>query len=74
LDNASVIQSFATSKTEEFKSFFLTHLNGIGTVISRLRDEAGRLVRVDGFPSGVVATTSSLRASLAMMTAAGKLA
>jgi len=56
--------------------FFLTRLNGIGTV--HFKDagaEGSRLRGIDGFPSGTVRDSFRLPcASLAMMTAAGKLA
>jgi hypothetical protein len=70
------MQSFATSETEEFRSFFLTRLNGIGTVIFGVAGaRRSRLRGIDGFPSGAVATTFGFPcASLAMMTTAGKLA
>jgi hypothetical protein len=75
-NHASVIQSFATSKTEEFRSFFLTRLDGIGTVVVELRGRGG--VGCAALMDFRQALSRQLPAcpcaSLAMMTTAGKLA
>jgi hypothetical protein len=73
-DDASAIQSYATSKTEEFRSFFLTRLNGIGTVFSTLRRRGGVGCAALMDFRQMLSRQLPACASLAMMTTAGKLA